>query len=180
LLGILVIDYASVVDYASNGFYWVLIDRPGMCQWWSLVCTLGPLIAISLLLAISCKVTRFSTNEACEDFPLSVFLDGSLGVSSLSATSYALFMSVSSWEEIFCFRNSCPSSSWRCVHSVGITWCVVMPWFVDWWWAWSRFEPVCSVLHVCIELLLLYCGMPPIFVVLWFRSPHDVGVHGIG
>jgi hypothetical protein len=64
---------------------------------------LGPLIAISLLLAISCKVTRFPTKEACEDFPLSILLDRSLGISPFSATSYALFISVSSWEEIFSF-----------------------------------------------------------------------------
>jgi hypothetical protein len=55
-----------------------------------------------------------------------------------------------------------------------------MPWLVVWWWSWLCFEPVHSVLHVGVELLLLYCHLSPIFVVLWFWPPHDVGVHGIG
>jgi hypothetical protein len=52
-----------------------------------MVCTLGPLIAILFLSAISCKVTWFPTKEAGEDFPLSVLLDRSSGVSSFSAAS---------------------------------------------------------------------------------------------
>jgi hypothetical protein len=55
-----------------------------------------------------------------------------------------------------------------------------MPWFISWWWTWLRLEPVCLILHVCVELLLLYRSVPPVFVVLGFWSPHDVGVHGIG
>jgi hypothetical protein len=55
-----------------------------------------------------------------------------------------------------------------------------MPWFVDWWWAWLCFEPVRLVLHMGVELLLLYCRVSPIFVILWFWPPHDVGVHGVG
>jgi hypothetical protein len=31
LLGISVVDYASVVNYASDGFSWILIDLSGMC-----------------------------------------------------------------------------------------------------------------------------------------------------
>jgi hypothetical protein len=147
---------------------------------WSLVISWGALIVIALLSAVSCKVTRFSAEETCEDFPLSIFLDGSSRVPSFSAASYSLFVSCSSREEIFCFCDSGPSPSRARVHSILITWCVVMPWFIDWQWAWSRFEPVRSVLHVCIELLLLYCGLPPVFVVLWFRSPHGVGIHSIG
>jgi hypothetical protein len=140
----------------------------------------GSLISISFLLAIPCKVTGFSAEETCEDFPLSILLDRSSGVSSFPATSYTLFVSVSSWEEIFCFRYSCPSSSGRCIHGILVSWCVIVPWLIDGRWSRSCFEPVCSVLHMCIELLLLYRHVPPIFVVLWFRPPHDVGVHGIG
>jgi hypothetical protein len=55
-----------------------------------------------------------------------------------------------------------------------------MPWFIDWWWTWPRFEPVGSILHVCVEFLLLYRSVPPVFVVLGLWSPHDMGVHGIG
>jgi hypothetical protein len=142
---------------------------------------LGPLIAILLLSAISCEVTRFSTNEACEDFPLSVLLDRTSGVSSFSVTSYVLFVSVSSWEEIFSFCYSGSCSSRRGVHGglILLGW-IVMPWFVDRWWPWSCFEPVCLVLHVRIELLLFDCSLSPVFVILWFWPPHDMGVHGIG
>jgi hypothetical protein len=55
-----------------------------------------------------------------------------------------------------------------------------MPWFVGWWWTWLHFEPVHSVLHMGVELLLLYCHVPPIFIVLWFWPPHDMGIHGVG
>jgi hypothetical protein len=138
------------------------------------------MIAISFLSAVSCKVTRFSAKEACEDFPLSVLLDGSSGVSSFSVTSYTLFVLISSWEEIFCFCDSCPSSSGQCIHGVvGLSWCVIVPWFVGGWWTWPCFEPVCSVFHMGVELLLLYCRVSPIFVILWFWPPHDVGVHSI-
>jgi hypothetical protein len=178
LLWIAVVNYASVVDYTANSFSWILIDLPGSYWWRSLICSLGSLIAVSFLSAISCKVTRFSAEKTCEDFPLSVLLNGSLGVPPFSAASYALFVSISSWKEIFCFCDSCPSSSGRCVHGVvGLLWCVIMPWFVGRWWVWLCLEPVCSVLHMGVELLLLYCRVPPIFIILGFWSPHDVGIH---
>jgi hypothetical protein len=34
---------------------------------------------------------------------------------------------------------------------------------------WSCFELFCLVLHVCVELLLLNCGVLPILVILWFQ-----------
>jgi hypothetical protein len=186
LLGILFVDYTSVVNYASNGSACVLVNLPGTCwcqvvPWWPLIRTLRPLIAISLLSAISCEVTRLSTKETCEDFPLSILLGGSSGVSSFSAASYALFISISSWEEIFgfCYPSSC--SSRRGVHGCLILpeW-IIMPRFVYRWWPWSCLEPVCSVLHVCIELLLFDRSLSPVFIGLWFWPPHDMGVHCIG
>jgi hypothetical protein len=155
LLEISVVDYASVIDYTSNSFSWVLINLPGMCwcqiiSWWPLVCTLRSLVAIPLLSTIPCEVTRFSTEETCEDFSLSVFLDRFSGVPSFSATSYALVVSVSSGEEIFYFCYSRFSSSWRSIHCVMISWGIIVPWFVDWWWAWSCFEPICLILHVTV------------------------------
>jgi hypothetical protein len=187
LLGVLIVDYTSVINYASNGSSWVLIDLPGTCwcqvvSWWPLVRTLGSLIAILFLSAVSCKVTRFSAKEACEDFPLSVLLDGSSGITSFSVTSYTLFMSGSSWEEILCFGYSSPSSARCCIHGIWVAWrCVVIPWsYPSWRWAWSCSESFRSILHMCKELLLFDSCVSPISIVLWFGSPHDVGVHLIG
>jgi hypothetical protein len=33
---------------------------------------------------------------------------------------------------------------------------------------------------MCIELLLLYRSVSPVFIILRFWSPHDMGVHSIG
>jgi hypothetical protein len=82
----------------------------GTC--WSLVVVWGALIVIAFLSTIPCEVTGFAAEKTCEDFPLSVLLDRSSGVSSFSAPPYTLFVSISSGEEIFCFRDSCSSSSW--------------------------------------------------------------------
>jgi hypothetical protein len=181
-VGSSVICYASIVDHPDGTFFLsclsnVRVISRGTC--WSLVVTWGALIVIMFLSAIPCEVTGLSAKETCEDFPLSILLDGSTRVSSFSAPPYTLFVSISSWEEVFRFRNSCPRSSWGRVHRVRVSWCIILPWFIGWWGTWSRFESVRSVLHVCIELLLLYCSVPPVFVVLRFWSPHDVGIHGI-
>jgi hypothetical protein len=149
---------------------------------WSLIVLRGALITVSFLSAVSCEVTGFPAIETCEDFPLSIFLHGSPGVSSFPTTSYALFISVSSWEEIFGFCYPSPSSSWGGIHGVLILlgW-IVMPWFVSRrWWAWACFEPICLVLHMSVQFLLFDSGMPPVLIVLWFWASHDVCIHGIG
>jgi hypothetical protein len=180
-----VVCYASVIDYPDGAFLLTCLPDARRAllvlrrTCWSLVVAWVVLVIEVLLSTVSCEVTGFSTEEACEDFPLSVLLNGSAWVSSFSAPSYPLFVSISSWAEVFCLRNSCTCSSWRCVHHVGISWCVVLPWFVNWWWMWSCFESVRSVFHVRIELLLLYRSVSPVLVVLGFWSPHDVGVHCI-
>jgi hypothetical protein len=86
----------------------------------SLPCTGHSLSCISLLSTISCEVTWFSTEEAGEDFPSTVFLYGSSGYSPFPTSSYTLFIVGSSWKEVFCFHNSCVRSSWRCVHCIWI------------------------------------------------------------
>jgi hypothetical protein len=110
LVGGSVVCYASVVDDPDHAFFLshlsstrrVLIVSRGTC--WSLI--------VVFLSAIPCKVTGFSAKETCEDFPLSILLDRSSRVPSFSAPSYTLFISISSWEEVFRFRDSCSSSSW--------------------------------------------------------------------
>jgi hypothetical protein len=113
-----IVSDTSVVDYPDVAFF--LTDLPGARRYlgiargtvWSLI--------VSFLSAVPCKVTRFSTKETCEDFPLSVSLDGSSWVSPFLTSSYSLFVSVSSWEEIFCFGypGSCPS--WGSIHCVWV------------------------------------------------------------
>jgi hypothetical protein len=160
-----VVRYTSVIDYPDDAFLRsclpsarraLLISRRSC---WSLIVAWGVLIIEALLLTVSCKVTGFSTEEACEDFPLSVLLNGSTGVSSFPAPPYSLFISISSWGEVFCFRDSCSSPSWRRIHCVLVLRCIVMPWFIGRWWTWLCFEPVCSIFHMRIEFLLFYCSV---------------------
>jgi hypothetical protein len=93
------IDDTSVVNYLNVAFFlpnlssshWLLVIARQAA--WSLV--------DAFLSTVSCEVTWLPTKETGEDFPLSVLLDGSSWVSSFTAPSYSLFVSVSSWEEIF-------------------------------------------------------------------------------
>jgi hypothetical protein len=109
-------------------------------------------------------------------------LDRSTGYSSFSASSYPLFILGSSWEEVLCFSYSSPSLPRCCVHGVWIMWrCIVIPWsYPNRRWVWSCSEPLCSILHMCEELLLFNGCVSPIFIILWFGSLHNVGVHSIG
>jgi hypothetical protein len=109
-VGCLVVCHASIVDYPNGAFVLLgLSDARGILiisrrTCWSLIVAL-------FLSTIPCEVTRLSAKEACEDFPLSILLDGSSGVSSFSAPPYSLFVLVSSWEEVFRFHDPCSSSS---------------------------------------------------------------------
>jgi hypothetical protein len=136
---------------------------------WPLVVSWDALITISFLSAISCEVTWFSTEETCEDFPLSVLLDGSSWVSPFLVPPYLLFVSGSAWEEIFCFGypGTCPS--WGSIHCVwillGISPLVVERFpVICWCWLWFGSEVFGSVPHMNVYSLLINCRCPPLFV----------------
>jgi hypothetical protein len=120
------VRYASVIDNPNIAF--VLVGLSCMygtlvISWWitrSLVVSWDALIAVLFLSAISCKVTWFPTEETCEDFPLSVLLDGSSWISPFSASSYSLFISISAREEIFCLGYSGTRPSRGSIHCVWV------------------------------------------------------------
>jgi hypothetical protein len=113
-----VVSDASVVDYPYVTFFlmdlssarWHLCIARGTT--WSLV--------VPFLSAVACKVTGFPAEETCEDFPLSVLLDGPSWISAFSAPSHSLFVPISSWEEIFGFCYTSARSSWGCVHCIWV------------------------------------------------------------
>jgi hypothetical protein len=154
-----VISNASIVDYPNVAFLLADLSSTHRClsisRWaaWSLV--------VSFLSTVSCKMTRFPAKETCEDFPLSVLLDGSSWISSFSTSSYSLFVPISSWEEIFCFGYVSARSSRRNIHRVWITW-RISPLAVEWfpgisgWWPFC-FKTVGPVPHVNVNSLLVDC-----------------------
>jgi hypothetical protein len=144
---------------------------------WPLVVSWNALVAISFLSAISCEVTWFSAEEACEDFPLSIFLDGSSWVSPFSIPSYSLFVLGSAQEEIFCFGYPGVRPSWGSIHcvwiSLGVSPLVVerLP-VIGWCWLRFGFEAIGPVPHMNIDSLLVNCRCFPLFVCcgLWDGS----------
>jgi hypothetical protein len=169
-----VVSNTSVVDYPDVAFLLADLSSTHRCLGiargtaWSLV--------VSFLSTVSCEMTGLSAKEACEDFPLSVFLDGSSWISSFSTSSYSLFVPVSSWEEIFCFGYSSARSSWRSIHRIWITLRISplaverLPGISGWWPL--CFETVGPVPHVNVDLLLVDCRQSPLFVCcgLWEGS----------
>jgi hypothetical protein len=118
LLGGSVIGDTSVVDYPNVAV--LLADLSSARGHLNITRgTAWPLV-VAFLSTIPREVTRLSAKEACEDFPLSVPLYGSSWVSSFSASSYSLFVSIPSWEEVFGFCHSCPGSSWGRIHCVWV------------------------------------------------------------
>jgi hypothetical protein len=128
LRGAVVCD-ASVVDDSYIAF--LLSDLPGSRGYLGIAGGATWALIISFLSAIPCKVTRLSAKEAGEDFPLPVPLNGSSLVSPFSTSSDSLFVSVSSWEEIFrfCYPSSRPS--WGGIHCIWIP-CGVSPLVTEW------------------------------------------------
>jgi hypothetical protein len=163
-----IVGDASVIDYPNIAFFLAdlssthgpLIIARGVT--WSLVVSQKTLVTVLFLLAVSCEVTWFSAKEACEDFPLSVFLDGSSWVSPFSVSSYSLFVSGSSWEEIFCFGYPGVCSSWGSIHCVWIPLRVSplvterIP-VISWWWLRFGFEAIGLVPHMNVDSLLVNC-----------------------
>jgi hypothetical protein len=169
-----VVSDTSVVDYPDVAFLLADLSSTHRCLGiargtaWSLV--------ISFLSTVSCEVTGLSAKEACEDFPLSVLLDGSSWISPFSTSSYSLFVSVSSWEEIFCLGYSSARSSWGSIHCIWIA-LGVSPLTVErfpgigGWWLF-RFKAVGPIPHVDVNSLLVDCRRSPLFVCcgLWEGS----------
>jgi hypothetical protein len=182
-----VADYTSVVDHPDGAF--CLLDLSSVWKTlvivrrscWSLIISHRTLIAVSFLSTVLCEVTGFSAKEACKDFPLPILLYGSSGYASFSVSSYSLFVPGSSWDKVISFCDSGPGSSRTCVHRILIVrWWVIVPWFVDLWQPCFHFKSICSILHVSVELLLLYGGLSPFLVVSRVWPSHDVGVHHVG
>jgi hypothetical protein len=169
-----IVGDTSVVDYPNVALF--LADLSSAHGYLSIVRGATWSLVIPLLSTISCKVTGLSAEETCENFPLSVFLDGSSWISSFSTSSYTLFVSVSSWEEIFCFGYSSVCSSWRSVHGIWIT-LRISPLAVErlpgisGWWPFC-FKTVGPVPHVNVNSLLVDCRRSPLFVCcgLWEGS----------
>jgi hypothetical protein len=170
-----IVSDASVIDNPNIAFVLVGLSCTYgtlVVSWWSawsLVVSWDALIAISFLSAISCKVTWLSTEETCEDFPLSVLLGGSSWVSPFSASPYLLFISISAWEKVVCFCYSGPRPSWGGIHCVWVP-LGVSPLVVEWLpgiggcQLWFGSEAFGSVPHVNIYSLLINCRCPPLFV----------------
>jgi hypothetical protein len=152
-----IVGDTSVVDYPNVAFF--LTDLPSVHGYLSVARgTTWPLV-VSFLSAVSCEVTRLSAEEACEDFPLSVLLDGSSLVSSLSTSSYTLFVSVSSWKEIICFSYLGTRSSWGGVHCIWIS-LRVPPLIIEWLPGIGGGWPLCfkvigPIPHMDVDLLLV-------------------------
>jgi hypothetical protein len=174
LLWGLFIDDTPVVNYSNVAFFlpnlssshWLLVIARRST--WSLV--------DSFLSTVLCEVTRLSAKETGEDFPLSVLLNGPSWISSFAASSYLLFVSVSSWEEIFCFGYPSARSSWRSVHGIWIP-LRVSPLVTERLpggngWHFLGFETVRPVPHVNVYSLLVDGRRSPLFVCcrLW-ESP---------
>jgi hypothetical protein len=70
---------APIIDYSDIAFF--LPDLPGSRRDLSIARGTTWALIISFLSAVPCKVTRLSAEEASEDFPLSVSLNGSSWVS---------------------------------------------------------------------------------------------------
>jgi hypothetical protein len=165
LRGAVVCD-ASVVDDSYVAFFLSDLSSTHRClvvsrgAAWSLI--------VSFLSAVACEVTGLSAEETCEDFPLSVLLDGSSWVPPFSAPSYSLFISVSSWKEVFCFCHSSARSSRGSIHSIWITW-RSSPLITEWspggdGWQFLRFEMIGSVPHVYVYPLLINGCRSPLLV----------------
>jgi hypothetical protein len=160
-----IIGNAPVVDNPNIAFVLSLSCTYGtlVILWWtawSLIVSWDSLVPVSFLSTISCEVTWFSAEEACEDFPLSVFLDGSSWVSPFPTSSYSLFVSISTWEEIFCLGHPSAHSSWGGVHCIEIS-LRISPLAVEWFPGiggcrfWLGSEVICSVPHVNIYSVTL-------------------------
>jgi hypothetical protein len=167
LLWGLVVRYTSVVDYPNIAFF--LADLPSAHGYLSIARGTARSLIVAFLSTVPCKVTGLSAKETCEDFPLSVLLDGSSWVSPFLTSPYSLFVSISSWEEIFCFSYPGACSSRGSIHhvwvSLGIPPLVVeqLP-VIVWSGLWFGFETIGSVPHVNIHPLLVDRRCSPLFV----------------
>jgi hypothetical protein len=148
-----VVDYPYVAFFLAHlsSAHWYLCVARGTT--WSLI--------VSFLLAVTRKVTGLSAEKACEDFPLSVLLDGSPWISSFLTSSYVLFVSVSSWKEIVCFSYPGSRPSWGSVHGVWVP--LRVPPLIakrppgSNGWHFLRFETIGPVSHVNVHPLLVDC-----------------------
>jgi hypothetical protein len=162
-----VVGNASIVDYPNVAFF--LADLPSTHGCLSIARGATRSLVVPFLSTVSCEVTGLSAEEACEDFPLSVLLNGSPWVSSFSTSSYALFASVSSWKEIVCFGypGACPP--WRRIHCIGILLrisplAIERPPVISRSGLWFGFETIGSVPHMNIYPLLVDRCCSPLFV----------------
>jgi hypothetical protein len=169
-----VVRNASIIDHPDGAFLLSCLSNARRAlvvsrgTRWSLIVAWGALIVITFLPTISCEVTGLSAEETCKDFPLSVLLDGSSGVSSFFVPPYTLFVSVSSWEKIFCFGYSGARSSWGSIHCIWIL-LRVSPLAIErlrgisGWWP-LCFETVGPVPHMDVNSLLIDCRCLPLFI----------------
>jgi hypothetical protein len=173
LRGTVICD-APVVDYLNVAFF--LTNLPSTHRYLNISRGSAWPLIVTFLSTVPCEVTRLSAKEACEDFPLSVPLDGSSWISSFPASSYSLLVSISSREEVFCFGHPGPCSSWGGVHRILIT-LGIPPLIVERSpggnrWHFLGFEMIRSVFHVNINSLLFNCCRSPLLVCcgLWESS----------
>jgi hypothetical protein len=179
-LGISVVDDSSDSVVVPSFFLMVLSN-----MWWALVIAWESLISPFFQATISCKVTGFPAIEAGEDFPCSIFLNGSSGYTPFPTSPCAFSVSDSSWEEVFCFCYSCTCSSWGCVHCIAIALWIPplgIEWFpvVCWWRPRLGFEAISPVPHMDINSLLIDGCHPPLFIggIGWYVAD-NIFVHCI-
>jgi hypothetical protein len=155
-----VVGNTSIVDYLNVALF--LVDLPSTHGCLNIVRGATWSLVVPFLSTVSCEVTGLSAEETCEDFPLSVLLNGSSWISSFSASSYALFVSVSSWKEIVCFGYPGTRSPWGSIHCIGIS-LRISPLAIDrlpgisGWWLF-RFETISPIPHMDIDSLLVDCS----------------------
>jgi hypothetical protein len=162
-----VVRYASVVDYPNIAF--LLADLSSACGYLSVMRGAARSMIVAFLSTVSCEVTGLSAKETCEDFSLSVLLDGSSWVPPFSTSPYSLLVSISSWEEIFCFSYPGACSPRGSIHRVWVSLGIpplVVEWLpvVIWSGLWFGFETISSVPHVNIHFLLVDRRCSPLFV----------------
>jgi hypothetical protein len=151
-----VVSDTSVVNYSNVALF--LTDLPSVHRPLSIAGGAAWALIASFLSTVPCEVTGLSTKETCEDFPLSIH--GSSWVSPFSTSSYSLFISVSFWEEIFCFGYASAHSSWGGIHCIWIP-LRVSPLAIEWFpgsssgWRPLCFEMIGPVPHMNIDPLLV-------------------------
>jgi hypothetical protein len=164
----------SFIGNASRDDCFFFVSLPGVR--WSL-------IAIAFLPAVSCEVTWFITEKAFKDFPCSVLLNRSSWYSSFPTSSYTLFISGSSGEEIFGFGDLRTRSTWGGIHCIWVM-LGIPPLVIEWlpiicrWWPCLGFESIGPVPHMNVDSLLIDCCRSPLFVCcIWWHVADNVFVH---